>query len=318
MMGSWLAALNVVVPAQDRAGSRRQLPADSRVFIGRTRQLDELITSARPGSAGSVAYVIDGLAGIGKTAFAVHAAYRLRERFPDGQLFLDLHGHTTGLAPLSAGDALDWLLRCLGVPVHLIPDDLAQRAALYRDRLADTTTLLILDNAFSAAQVRPLLPGAAGCMVLITSRKRLAGLDDAYSITLDGLSEADAVALLRDIAGHGRIPMEHPAACELAALCGHMPLALRIAAARLRHHRARPSAGRGPEPGGRLRLLLHGIARSRTADAPQARPGSRPRLRRLRGGEPRRNRPRSRAAAARFSRRPQSADSARRRPLPVP
>lgn len=225
-------------PVQHHSGSRRQLPADTRVFIGRSRHLDELIAPAHPASADSVTYVIDGLAGIGKTALAVHAGHRLRDRFPDGQLFLDLHGHTTGLAPLPSGEALHWLLCCLGVPVQLIPEDLAQRAALYRDRLAGTRTLLILDNAFSAAQVRPLLPGASGCMALITSRKRLAGLDDAYSITLGSLSEADAVALLREVAGPGRIPVQRSAAGELAAMCGYMPLALRIAAARLRHHKA--------------------------------------------------------------------------------
>jgi DNA-binding SARP family transcriptional activator len=230
-------------PVPDLGGSRRQLPGDTRTFVGRTRQLEELIASANPDPASpdatrAVTYVIDGMAGIGKSALAIHTAHRLRDRFPDGQLFLDMHGHTTGLAPLSADEALDWLLRCLNVPAKLIPGDLGQRAALYRDRLAGTRTLLILDNAFSTAQVRPLLPGTSGCMVLITSRKRLAGLDDAYSITLESLSVADAGALLHDVAGQGRIPMRHSATDELAALCGRMPLALRIAAARLRHHRA--------------------------------------------------------------------------------
>jgi DNA-binding SARP family transcriptional activator len=230
-------------PAQDLGGSRRQLPGDTRTFVGRTRQLEELIAAASPDpvspdAARAVTYVIDGMAGIGKSALAIHTAHRLRDQFPDGQLFLDMQGHTSGLAPLSADEALDWLLRCLNVPAKLIPGDLGQRAALYRDRLAGTRTLLILDNAFSTAQVRPLLPGTSGCMVLITSRKRLAGLDDAYSITLDSLSVADASALLHDVAGQGRIPMQHSATGELAALCGRMPLALRIAAARLRHHRA--------------------------------------------------------------------------------
>jgi DNA-binding SARP family transcriptional activator len=227
-----------VAPAPDRGGSLRQLPADTRVFIGRARQLDELIASARRGADAAVVYVIDGLAGIGKSALAIHVAHRLRDRFPGGQIFLDLHGHTTGLAPLPPCDALSWLLRCLGVPVQLVPADPSQRAALYRDRLADTKTLLVLDNAFSADQVRPLLPGAPGSMVLITSRKRLAGLDDAYPIALDGLPEDEAIALLRDVAGPGRIPPRHASAGELAALCGCMPLALRIAGARLRHQPA--------------------------------------------------------------------------------
>ena len=223
-------------------GPRYQLPSDTRVFTGRSRELDELVAFAAAAPHGTeagmvVISAIDGMAGVGKTTLAVHAAHRLRTQFPDGQLFIDLRGYATDQEPLSAADALDHLLRSLGTPPQLIPHDLAERAALYRDRLDGTRTLILLDNASSTAQVRPLLPGDPGCLVLVTSRKRLAGLEDAYFLSLDTLPPDDAVALLRKAADPDRVPAHHPALAELAELCGHMPLALRIAAARLRHHR---------------------------------------------------------------------------------
>jgi DNA-binding SARP family transcriptional activator/tetratricopeptide (TPR) repeat protein len=225
-----------------RRGPRYQLPADTRVFTGRARELDELTAFTNQAPAGTdagmvVICAVDGMAGIGKSALAVHAAHRVRGKFPDGQLFLDLQGHSTGLEPMAAGDALNFLLRSLGTPPQLIPRDLGERAAFYRDRLDGTRTLIILDNAAGTAQVRPLIPASSGCLVLVTSRRRLAGLDDAYSLALDVLPEADAVALLHKVAGPGRIPADHHAVGELIALCGHLPLALRITAARLRHRR---------------------------------------------------------------------------------
>lgn len=185
-----------------------------------------------------VVSAIDGMGGVGKSALAVRAAHRLRAQFPDGQLFVDLHGHTPGRPPLTAADALGWLLRSLDVPPQQIPQDLGECAAFYRDRLADTRTLIVLDNAATTAQVRPLLPGTPGCLVLITSRSRLTGLDDAHLLALDVLSGPEAVMLLHEAAGPGRIPADHPAIAELVALCGNLPLAIRITAARLRHHRA--------------------------------------------------------------------------------
>jgi len=220
-------------------GSRFQLPPDPRGFTGRAHELDELIALAGAAPEGTdagmvVISAIDGMGGVGKTALAVCAAHRVRDRFPDGQLFLDLHGFSTDLDPITAADALDWFLRSLGVPPKLIPEDLGERAAAYRDRLNGTRTLIVLDNAAGAAQVRPLLPEAPGCLVLITSRKQLTGLDDAYALALDVLPEADAIALLHRIAGSGRVPAHHPAIPELIALCGQLPLAVRIIAARLR------------------------------------------------------------------------------------
>ncbi|TDU02462.1 tetratricopeptide repeat protein [Streptomyces sp. 846.5] len=220
-----------------------QLPYDTRLFTGRARELDQLLSLARSAPAGSacgmvVISAIDGMGGVGKSALAIRAAHRARPQFPDGQLFVDLHGHTVGVAPVTPADALDWLLRSLGVSPQQIPEELSTRAALYRERLADTRTLIILDNAASSAQVRPLLPGTSSCLVLITSRRRLTGLDDAQNLAVDLLPGPDAVALLREAAGPGRVPDGHPAADELVELCGRLPLAIRIAAARLRHHRS--------------------------------------------------------------------------------
>jgi DNA-binding SARP family transcriptional activator len=219
----------------------RQLPAAVRHFTGRRAELDALLAvaaeAARDAATGGTVVIsaIDGMAGIGKTALAVHAAHQLAEKFPDGQLFIDLHGYTQGYAPRSAGDVLDWLLRTLGVPPQRIPQDADERAALYRQQLADTRTLILLDNAADEAQVRPLLPGSAGSLALITSRRRLKGLDDAYPLPLDVLPQADAITLLRTVAGRQRTAADDPVLAEIAELCGKLPLALRIAGALLRH-----------------------------------------------------------------------------------
>jgi DNA-binding SARP family transcriptional activator len=241
-------------PARDAEameGARRQLPADTRVFTGRERELAQLLDLARipgagaAGTAGTVGTAgttvvisaINGMGGVGKSALAVHAAHLLRAQYPDGQLFVDLRGYTSGQEQVTAGEALDWFLRSLGVPPKAIPEDLGQRAAYYRDRLDGTRTLVILDNAADAAQVRPLIPSAPGCLVLVTSRRRLISLDDAHLIALDALPESDAATLLHRVAGRGRLPEDSPAIGELLALCGCLPIAVRIAAAHLRHQR---------------------------------------------------------------------------------
>jgi DNA-binding SARP family transcriptional activator/general stress protein YciG len=230
-------------PAVRLPGVRSQLPADTRVFNGRAHELEQLLrladTASEPDAVGTVVIsAIDGMGGVGKSALAVHAAHRLRDRFPDRQLFIDLHGHTPGLEPLTASEALSRLLCALGVPPHLIPRDVNERASYYRDRLSGTRTLIVLDNASGTAQVRPLIPGTSGCLVLVTSRRRLTGLDDAYSVALDVLPDSDAAALLHQVAGRDRLPDNHPGVVELLALCGYLPLAVRIVASRLRHHRA--------------------------------------------------------------------------------
>jgi DNA-binding SARP family transcriptional activator len=224
-------------------GAPHHLPAAPGYFVGRHSELD-LLTGppgqpADTATGGTVVIsAIDGMAGIGKTALVAHAAHRLADRFPDGQLFLDLHGYTKGVAPREPGQALEWLLRALGVPAGRIPEDAEARAALYRQRLTDTRTLIVLDNALNEAQVRPLLPGAPGSLVLVTSRRRLKGLDDARIVTLDVLPEADAVVLLRAMIAPAHAEAGDPELAEIVHLCGRLPLAVRIAGALLRNRPA--------------------------------------------------------------------------------
>jgi DNA-binding SARP family transcriptional activator len=222
-------------------GPRRQLPADTRLFTGRTGELNALFdlgmsVSAGAGASTAVISALNGMAGVGKSALAIHVAHRISESFPDGQLFVDLHGHTAGMKPLRPLDALHQLLRSLDVAPQLIPEDLAECAALYRSTLVGTKTLIVLDDAAGTGQVGPLLPGEPGCFVLVTSRSILTGLDSAQSISIDVLPEEDSVALLRKVAGSDRVPADHPALSDLVELCGRIPLAIRIAGARLRHH----------------------------------------------------------------------------------
>ena len=215
----------------------RQLPAPPPAFTGRTAESADL--ERIPDVSTVVITSIDGMAGIGKTALALHAAHRMAGHFPDGQLFLDLHGYTDGVAPVEPGDALDRMLRALGVPGDQIPGDLDDRAASYRSRMAGRKVLVLLDNAASEAQVSPLLPGTAGCLVVVTSRRRLVGLDQTRVVSLDVLPQPDAVALFVDAAGDDRTAgVSAEALAEVVELCGRLPLAVRIAAARLR---ARPA-----------------------------------------------------------------------------
>jgi DNA-binding SARP family transcriptional activator/Tfp pilus assembly protein PilF len=215
----------------------RQLPAPPQLFTGRTMELADL--NKIHDASTVVITAIDGMAGVGKTALAVQAAHQMVDRYPDGQLFLDLHGYTDGVAPTEPGEALDSMLRSLGVPGERIPADLDQRAGLYRSRLADRRMVIVLDNAATEAQVMPLLPGAPGCVVLVTSRRRLAGLDHTHTLSLDTLPLPDAVALFRRSISESRLAGQPPElVAQLVELCGRLPLAIRIAAARLRSHPA--------------------------------------------------------------------------------
>jgi DNA-binding SARP family transcriptional activator len=209
-----------------------QLPADINDFTGRETQLATVAHLARTTDrSASVLVAITGKAGVGKTALAVHAAHRLRDQYPDGQLFVNLRG--TEATPLCATDVLARFLRSLGVDPTAIPDDAEERAALYRSRLADRRLLILLDDAACEAQLRPLLPGTSGCAVLVTSRARLAGLAGARVVDLDVFEPDQALELLARAAGPQRMAAEPAAAQEIVRLCGFLPLAVRVAGARL-------------------------------------------------------------------------------------
>jgi tetratricopeptide (TPR) repeat protein/transcriptional regulator with XRE-family HTH domain len=229
------------------AAAMRSLPRDVTSFTGRARELEELAKSAV--TAGGVVgiHAIGGMAGVGKTAFAVHAAHQLAGRFPAGQVFLQLHGHTPGRAPVDPADALASLLLVTGVPPGQVPAGLEARQALWRDRAAGRQVLLVLDDAVSSEQVEPLLPGAGGSLVLVTSRRHLSALDDATAITLDTLPLGEAAALLVRLAGRAGLGAGDPAVAELTRLCGFLPLAVGMVARQLRHHPAWSAAGRAAE-----------------------------------------------------------------------
>ncbi|TWP54261.1 tetratricopeptide repeat protein [Lentzea tibetensis] len=218
----------------------RQLPVVVSRFVGRSSELDRLCRLLDSGvpSGTVVITAIDGSAGIGKTTLALHWAHRVKDSFPDGQLHVNLRGFDPG-EPMDPGEALHGFLQALGVATNSIPADLAQRAALYRSLLADRRVLVVLDNARSSEHVRPLLPASPGCVVLVTSRRRLDGLtvqEGANRIALDVLSTEDSLALL--VARSPRFGDEPVIGAELAALCGRLPLALSIIAA---HAAVRPS-----------------------------------------------------------------------------
>lgn len=210
------------------------LPYDISDFTGRAAELGHLlhvVHTAPPHGLTIVA--VDGMAGIGKTTFAVHAAHKVAADYPDGQLFIDLHGFTPGHDPVDPAAALDTLLRAVGVPGGQIPDTVAARSAMWREHAAGRRILLLLDNAVDTAQIRPLLPGAPGCLMLITSRSRLASLDGAAAILLNLPPPEDGSAMISRVLGAERAVAEPGAVDQLVEACGRLPLAMRIAAARL-------------------------------------------------------------------------------------
>lgn len=225
----------------------RQLPADVGGFVDRLSEmelLDTILGVDDDGPPQVGLFVIVGTAGVGKTSLAVHWAHRVHNRFPDGQLCVNLHGYDPGV-PLTAEMVLDRFLRALNVAPKTIPGDMEAKAALYRTLLADRRVLILLDNAASAGQVRPLLPGSPGCLVLVTSRSRLSGLgvrNGARRVTLDLLPEVDAIDLLRTVTATYRRGDAPEAFAELARLCARLPLALRIAAERAASHPHMPLA----------------------------------------------------------------------------
>jgi DNA-binding SARP family transcriptional activator len=240
-----------------RAGTRLyQMPADTSHFLGRSAELAQLhaLWPHRDSAPASLAVVaVSGMAGVGKTALAVHAAHQLADRFADGNLFLDLRGFTCSTGPMPPATALSILLHGLGVAERQIPDSLEARSALYRSELARRRVLIVLDNAHDEAQVRPLLPGTPTCLVVLTSRRRLSGLDSAVHLDLGTLDQAVAARLFCAVAGDRahQVGAGHETVEAIVRICGALPLAIRIAAARLRTSRALG-------PANLLRLLRQG------------------------------------------------------------
>ncbi len=214
----------------------RLLPTDIADFTGREEEIEQINRHLNLGAGAEERHavpvvVIIGKAGIGKTSIAVHASHGVADHFPDGQLFADLHGG--GSHMLSPMQVLERFLRALGVPGSQIPESLDERAEVYRNLLADRKILVVLDDAVSESQVSPLLPGRSAAAVVVTSRRRLAGLPGVTHVEANVFDAKMSLDLLARIAGEVRVQTQSEAAAEVAEQCGHLPLALRIAGARL-------------------------------------------------------------------------------------
>ncbi|MGW2400701.1 AfsR/SARP family transcriptional regulator [Kitasatospora sp. NPDC001664] len=243
----------------------RELTADVAGFTGRREAVEQLDGYLRPDPDGAVPVcAVTGPGGVGKTALAVHVAHRVQERFPDGQLHADLHG--AGPAPAEAGAVLAGFLQTLGTPPASIPEDVDQRAALFRSLLAGRRVLVVLDDARGTGQIGPLLPGSGGCAVLVTSRSRSLRPPGARQFELEPLTAGESVELLAAVAGPERVAADPRASRELAELCGRLPLAVRIAGGRLAQDGAgAPSAA---ELADRLRAAHRWPGEPRTGGGP--------------------------------------------------
>ncbi len=223
-------------PVSALVATMRTLPRDVTAFTGRDTELRRLIAAAA-GAAGVVAiYTVDGMPGVGKTALVTRAAHLLADAFPDGQLFVNLHGHTPGQQSADPNEVLADLLACTGMAPHEIPAGVEARAERWRGRLVDKKVLLVLDDAVGHAQVEPLLPGTARCLVLVTSRRRLIALDGAQPLALDILPPDQAIELFTRLARRTQDGSDADTIAELARLCGYLPLAIALLAGRLAHH----------------------------------------------------------------------------------
>lgn len=215
-----------------------QLPAEVTVFTGRRAELDRVQALLSPPGAWPNTVVISaigGMAGVGKTSLAVHWAHRIADRFPDGQLYADLRGFDPSGPVADPAEVIRGFLDALGVPAHRIPAGLDAQAALYRSLLAGRRVLVLLDNAHDTEQVRPLLPGSPGCLIVVTSRNHLHGLvvvDGAHPLSLDLLTAEESREFLMSRLGTKRVAEEPAAADEIVALCGFLPLTLAVVSAR--------------------------------------------------------------------------------------
>ena len=213
-------------------GIRHSLPPDTAAFTGRNVELERITSAvdfAASGGGVVAIHAIGGMPGAGKTALGVHAAHLLRERFPDRQLFIDLHAHTPGREPVAPRDALAGLLTSTGVDPRFLPGDLDGRAALWRDQMAGQQALLVLDNAASSAQVIPLLPGGRDCLVLVTSRRHLGDLPGAVvPVSLDVLPAGHAAEMFTRLAL--RSAADPAGVMEVVQLAGFLPLAVSLLA----------------------------------------------------------------------------------------
>jgi tetratricopeptide (TPR) repeat protein len=232
---------HVVGPSSPTLAVRYSLPPDAAEFTGRTEELDRIaaaVTEAA-GAGGVVAiHAIGGMPGVGKTALAVHVAYLLRDRFPDRQLFIDLHAHTPGQDPLPPSAALTRLLSAVGVEARSLPDDLEGRTELWRDRIAGQRALIVLDNAASSDQVAPLLPGGENCLVLVTSRRCLADLPGAVTpVPVEVLPPGQAEDMFVRLAPRAAADPAETVA-DLVRLAGYLPLAISLLARLYARHPA--------------------------------------------------------------------------------
>ncbi|MET9882983.1 tetratricopeptide repeat protein [Streptomyces sp. NPDC006430] len=224
-------------PAPEAITALRTLPRDVALFTGREDELRQLLQTATPGRTVAI-HTVDGMPGVGKTTLATHAAHLLADRYPDGQLYIRLHAHTPGQRSADPADVLAALLTSIGVRPQQLPDGLEARAALWRDRLAGRRMVIVMDDAENTNQVEPLLPGSEGCLAIITSRRRLAALDGAVPLSLSVMPPDDAASLFirlthRTPPGPGP---ERDAVDEAVRLCGFLPLAIALLAARLAQH----------------------------------------------------------------------------------
>jgi tetratricopeptide (TPR) repeat protein/transcriptional regulator with XRE-family HTH domain len=223
-------------PSAPASAPVRTLPRDPASFTGRDEQLQQLVDAAADAQGVVEIYAIGGMAGVGKSALAIHSAYQVAGSFPDGQLFLPLHGHTPGQVPVTPRDALGTLLLAAGVAAPDIPADTAARTATWRAWTVGKRFLVILDDAVSSEQVRPLVPGAPGSLVIVTGRRRLMDLEDSRVISLDALPLPEAALLFARLADRPGPAAQAPETEEVAGLCGCLPLAIGLQARRLHHH----------------------------------------------------------------------------------